>query len=139
MSYTTDHPRVRLAVLIRKDEAILMGQYVYSFASGLWTVPGGGLDYGESLEICAKREVAEEAGIEITGIKKLGFTEYINLEEEKHSISLYVGADWVSGEPKEMEPEKIGNWHWVTRGNLPSPLFPALEKFIASGFDPWAS
>ncbi|HWU46112.1 MAG TPA: NUDIX domain-containing protein [Humibacter sp.] len=47
----------RIALVHRKD-------------NGLWALPGGGLELGESIEDCAVREVREETGldVEITGL-----------------------------------------------------------------------
>ena len=49
--------RGRIALVHRKD-------------NGLWALPGGGMELGESIEDCAVREVKEETGldVEITGL-----------------------------------------------------------------------
>ncbi|MEK9173028.1 MAG: NUDIX domain-containing protein [Patescibacteria group bacterium] len=39
--------------------------------NGLWELPGGGLDWGESVAACLKREVHEEMGIEVTEVSPL--------------------------------------------------------------------
>jgi ADP-ribose pyrophosphatase YjhB (NUDIX family) len=54
-------------VLARPDGAILL---VRRMDSGNWALPGGGMDLGESISACARREVLEETGleVEITGL-----------------------------------------------------------------------
>ena len=37
-------------------------------ASGIWEIPGGGLDHGEAPKECLRREVKEEMGLEVTWI-----------------------------------------------------------------------
>lgn len=39
--------------------------------NGIWELPGGGLDWGESMEDCLRREIKEEMGLEVTEMAKL--------------------------------------------------------------------
>ena len=61
-------PRVGVGVFVWKDGKFLMGQRIGKHGQGSWSVPGGWLEHRESFEDCAKREIAEETGMEIAGI-----------------------------------------------------------------------
>ena len=39
-------------------------------------------------------------------------------------------ADWKSGEPKTMEPDKLEFWAWYDITALPTPLFNSIPNFI---------
>ncbi len=39
-------------------------------------------------------------------------------------------ADWLSGEPNVMEPDKCEGWAWYDLNNLPKPLFAAEEFYF---------
>lgn len=87
------------------------------------------MEYMESFEECAKREVMEEAGIEISNIK---FLRLLNLKTyaPKHYVDIGLMAQWISGEPKIMEPEKCEGWGWYDTDYLPKPLFGTIESYI---------
>lgn len=57
------------AIILSKDNKILMGKKDPAKGGvwpGVWHIPGGGLDQGETLEEAVSREVREEAGIDIS-------------------------------------------------------------------------
>jgi 8-oxo-dGTP diphosphatase len=64
-------PRVGLGVLVvRQDPSsgekqILVGKRLGSHGAGDWALPGGHLEYLETLEGCARRETLEETGLVI--------------------------------------------------------------------------
>ncbi len=54
-----ERPKVGVGVIVVKEGKVLLLQRKNSHGSGTWCFPGGHLEYGESLEECAKREVLE--------------------------------------------------------------------------------
>jgi len=59
-----DNPNAASVALVR-DGKVLLIKRAYDPYKGLWTLPGGRLEPGESIEQCAAREIAEEVGIVI--------------------------------------------------------------------------
>src|SRR6266496_3175398 len=61
----TRNPRVGCAGIIRRGEDVLMGQRNKEPNRGLWVLPGGGVEFGETFAETLRRELAEEAGIDV--------------------------------------------------------------------------
>lgn len=124
-------PLVGVGVMIIKDGKVLLGKRKISHGEGAYIFPGGHLEYMESFEECARREVREEAGIEIKEIK---FLRVYNLKDfaPKHYVDVSFTAKWLSGEPKTLEPDKVDSWDWYDLNDLPTPLFAGMDKTIES-------
>lgn len=121
--------------MVLKNGHLLLGRRKGSHGTGEYAYPGGHLEHLESFEACAKREVKEETGLEIGPIR---FLRVLNTTEyaPKHYIDLAFVADWVSGEPQVLEPEKIDGWAWYPLDALPAPLFgtiPTALEALKSG------
>ena len=71
-----NRPKVGVGVIVIKDGKILLGKRKGPHGGGFWAFPGGHLEFNESLEDCARREVLEETGISIKNIKKFTLTIY---------------------------------------------------------------
>lgn len=85
---------------------------------GTWALPGGHLEFGESLEECASRELFEETGIDIPPHRMRHLTTGNSVFGEGgktyHYITIFMGCGLVdSEEPELMEPEKCEGWHWI--------------------------
>lgn len=130
-----DRPMVGVGVIIRKDNKILLGKRKGAHGAGEWSFPGGHLEYKEDILECAKREVLEEVGIEITNLKQFAYSNNIFEEEGWHYVTLYVLADHMSGEATLMEPEKCSEWGWFKRDEIPSPRFGVIQTFMEG--DEW--
>lgn len=124
-------PKVGIAVLVFKDNKVLLGKRKNTHGAGEYASPGGHLEFYESIKQCAKRECREEAGIEIKNIKLIRIS---NLKRYggKHYLDVGLTADWASGEPKVLEPKKCAGWDWYDLQKIPRPLFGAIEQSLES-------
>ena len=127
-------PRVGIGILVIKDEELLLGKRQGIHGNREWAPPGGHLEFGESIEDCARRELLEETGIQITNLKYGPFSNDIFVDEDKHYVSLFVIAEYLSGSVELKEPDKCSEWKWFCKGDLPEPLFLPLRNVFAQGF-----
>ncbi len=127
-------PKVGIGVFIFKDGKFLMGQRQGAHGADSWSIPGGHLEFGESPEETAIREVREETGLEIKNITFAAVTNDVFAEENKHYITIWVKSEWASGEPTIVEPDKFVEQRWVTFDELPEPLFLPWEQLLSSEF-----
>ena len=117
-----EKPRVGIGVMILKDWKVLMSLRKGSHGEGEWQFPGGHLEFGESFERCAVREVKEETDIEIENVR-FQFLANVKKYANKHYVHIGLIADYKSGKVKNTEPEKSGEWGWFEFNNLPQPIF----------------
>lgn len=122
-------PRVGIGVVIVKEGKVLLGKRKGSIGSGTWSISGGHLEFGETVEECALRELAEETGLMATSCQ-IGPWSSDVIEEGKHYITIFVFVNQFQGEPKLMEPDKCEGWHWFDWNELPSPLFPTVRSLV---------
>ncbi len=130
------HPRVGVGVFVIRAGLILLGERRGAHGAGTWALPGGHLEYGESVEQCAIREVREETGLTITEVSPGPFTSDIFAAENKHYVTLFVLARSPSGEPRLLEPEKCASWIWRAWSDLPTPLFAPLQTLRSQRYTP---
>ncbi len=116
-------PKVGVGVFVMKDGRFLMGRRKNAHGDGDWCPPGGRLEFGESWQECAAREVLEETGVSIKNIGFIAVTNDIFAKEDKHFVTICMRSDWETGEPSILEPEKFVEIGWFTLDTIPSPLF----------------
>ncbi len=88
------------AVVFRGDEVLLVRRGKPPFL-GHWSIPGGGLEFGERLEDAARREVMEETGIEVEISGLIGVFEATPGEagQTDHIVMVDYYGEWRTGEP----------------------------------------
>lgn len=129
---------VGVGVILLRNGSILLGKRnsdpekassVFHSAD-TWTLPGGKMDFGESFEDVARREVKEETGILAKDMKLISLTN--DIQGDAHFVTVgFVCSDF-SGEPKTLEPEEITEWKWFELENLPSSLYFITKKIIVN-------
>lgn len=114
-----DRGRILLVLRARAPEA------------GRWTIPGGHLEPGETLEECARREVLEETGLDIAVGRELGVVDIPNGDEviEAHDFAAEaVGGSLVAG-----DDAADAGWFTIEQmGSMPLTV-DLLEAFAAYG------
>ncbi|MDP3770746.1 MAG: NUDIX domain-containing protein [bacterium] len=123
--------RVGVGVMVLKDDRVLLGRRNGSHGAGEFAFPGGHLEYLESFEECARREVLEECGVAITNIR-FQFISNVRAYAPKHYVHIGLIAAWASGDPTPREPEKCEAWEWYASDALPTPLFAFCAQAIES-------
>jgi 8-oxo-dGTP diphosphatase len=129
-------PQIGVGVIVVRDGRVLLGKRVGSHGAGTWAFPGGHLEFGESIEACARRELAEETGLQLDAIFPGPYTNDVMAAEGRHYVTCYVQGNVGAGEPKVMEPDKCERWEWFAWTSLPSPLFQPVQNLVAQGLAP---
>ena len=122
MQTAEQHPKVGVGVMVFKNGLILLHKRKGSHGAGEYSFPGGHLEYMEAFEDCARRETAEECGIEIENIQ-FSFLANVQTYAPKHYVHIGMIARWKDGEPVAKEPDKGEEWGWYSIDHLPKPLF----------------
>ena len=136
MSGDKKRPLVGVGAIVVRQGKVLLGRRVNAHGEGTWAPPGGHLEFGESPEACARREVREETGLEIANVRLATATNDVFEEEGLHYVTLMMRADWTSGEAVLKEPAKCSGWGWFGWNDLPAPLFLPLRTLVQSGYRP---
>lgn len=82
-------PKIIVSALIEKDGGYLLIKEVLESGKEYWILPGGGVEYGETLEEALKREIKEEVNLDIEILKFLHFKEHQRLEFDYHTIIFF--------------------------------------------------
>lgn len=125
-----DHIRVGVGLLILKDDKILLGKRKNALGAGQWGSAGGHVEYGETLQDAIIRELAEEAGIAVKNVRFLCVCDFLTHMPARHYVDIGFVAEWESGEPQVLEPDKRENWEWFDRGKMPDNLFGTMAAYL---------
>jgi ADP-ribose pyrophosphatase YjhB (NUDIX family) len=108
MRHYPDNPIVAVGVVvIRRFEArvrVLLIKRRKPPRAGTWSIPGGRQRLGETLEAAARREVYEETGLELAGLRLLDVVDSITRDDDGaisyHYSLIDFAADWAAGEAR---------------------------------------
>lgn len=125
-----DRPTIAAAIVI-DDGRVLMVRRKVSEGSLSWQFPAGEVEAGESDEDAAVRETAEETGVTVRAVKRLG--------DRVHPATgrnmAYVACEVVSGTAHVGDPEDLAEVGWCDSATLaeyvPHPLFGPVADYLS--------
>ena len=130
-------PILAVSAAILRDGKVLLARRARGAATGLFSLPGGVVEIGETLSEAIIREVREETSLAIEPIGLAGFREAITRDTddriERHFVILPFAARWLAGEVTLNE--ELSEARWLYPAELTGlPTTPGLAEIVASAF-----
>jgi 8-oxo-dGTP diphosphatase len=118
------HPLLGIGALIFKGSRILMVERGGNPLKGYWSLPGGLVEAGETLEAAVKREILEETGLRVTPSRMFELFERIMPDAQGRAEYHYVLLDYVCKVVGGIlqAGDDVSRAEWVARKDLPSLL-----------------
>jgi 8-oxo-dGTP diphosphatase len=131
-------PYLAVSAAIVRGGKILVVRRARAPAHGLFSLPGGVVEAGETLAEAVAREVREETGMAIEPVAFAGFRETIVRDAqgrvERHFVILCFAARWCAGEP--VLNDELSEARWLDPAELADlPTTPGLAEIVAAAFD----
>jgi len=99
-----NRPLVAVGAVVFKEDKVLLVLRAKPPAENRWTIPGGSVELGETLQEAAEREILEETGLTIQAGKPVYTFDVIERDPKGkilfHYVIVDLAADYVSGELK---------------------------------------
>jgi len=134
-----ERPFLAVSAAIIRDGRVLVAQRAKagSASVGLFTLPGGVVEAGETLHQAAVREIAEETGITIEPVALAGHREFITRDAQgrvaRHFVILCFAARWLAGEGTPNE--ELAELRWLLPSELASlRTTEGLAEIVSSAF-----
>ncbi|MGZ5367020.1 MAG: NUDIX hydrolase [Aeromicrobium sp.] len=127
------------AVVLSEHRMLLTRISPIGYPAGMWTLPGGGVDHGESPHDAVRRELYEETGLVarsavLTDVHDVHVVDIGREDqyEDYHGVHLLYVVDVDADKPLEIKDvggttDRVA---WVSFGEIGSPDYPVLEMVI---------
>ena len=133
------HPGIPTGVHVLCESAgrvVLLRRAGTGFFDGLYSLPGGHVEPGESVRQAAVRELSEETGLKVEpgALEWLGVVHRLS---DTNRIDFFVRAPKWHGVPAVCEPGKCDRLEWFPRSGLPAAMVPYVRTALETGDGPW--
>ena len=116
-----DRPYLAVSAAIIRDGRVLVARRAKGASTGIFTMPGGVVEAGETLHEALVREIREETGIAIHPVALAGEREFISRDEAgrvaRHFVILCFACRWISGEGVPLL-EELSELRWLAPSEL---------------------
>lgn len=113
-------PYLAVSAAIFRDGKVLIVRRARPPAHGLYTLPGGGVELGETLEEAVVREVREETCLDVEPVALAGYRQAIARDAagliERHFVILPFAARWIAGDI--LLNEELAEAQWLELSEL---------------------
>jgi 8-oxo-dGTP diphosphatase len=109
-----DSPQIAVGAIVIKDNGVLLVKRKQPPGEGLWAIPGGRVELGETLQEAAEREVEEETGVAVRAGNPVYTFDLIERDDagriRYHYIIVDLMADYVDGKPNPSDDACEARW-----------------------------
>ncbi|XP_029844780.2 uncharacterized protein LOC8038536 isoform X2 [Ixodes scapularis] len=121
---------------------IILGRRKQLLGGGLYQVPCSEVEFGETWEEAAYREVLESTTIHIRDIAICSIVDTVEPQADYHSVTVFmrgVADTTQTALPTAMQPDRCDSWHWRPWDSLPPPsdLYWPLRDYRLEGLQPF--
>ena len=110
-------PQLAVSATIFRDDRILLVRRARSPAKGVYTLPGGRVEFGESLHAALRREIDEETGLKIDIVGLAGWREVLpGIASGGHFVIMSFAARWSANEV--VLNEELDDFKWLAPDGL---------------------
>jgi 8-oxo-dGTP diphosphatase len=129
---TPTHPQLAVSAAIFRDDKILLVRRAGSPAKGFYSLPGGRVEFGETLHAALHREIGEETGLRIEILDLAGWREVVpGAAGGGHYLIMAFAARWTFGDP--VLNDELDDFRWLAPDALGDlKITTGLEEIIQS-------
>ncbi len=126
------HPQLAVSAAIFRDGKLLLVRRARSPAKGFYSLPGGRVEFGETLHAALHREVDEETALKIGIVDLAGWREVVpGTTGGGHYLIMSFAARWTSGEV--VLNDELDDFRWLAPDGLGDlKLTGGLQEVIQS-------
>jgi 8-oxo-dGTP diphosphatase len=125
------------AAIIREDRVLIVRRAKPS-SGGLYTLPGGVVEAGETLHTALAREVLEETAVAMEPVALAGYREIITRDGDdrvaRHFVVMAFACRWLGGEP--VVNEELAEARWMQPAEISGlATTDGLAEIVAAAFE----
>lgn len=142
---TRKQPTAEVAVFVLNEQMpgqVILGKRRITVGGGLYQVPCGEIEFGETWEEAAYREVFESTSLHITRVSVCSIVDTVEHSANYHGVTVFmrgfVDARW-GVEPRALQPCRCDSWHWRKWADMPpaDALYWSLRDYTLENLQPF--
>lgn len=137
-----NRPILAVSAAIIRDGRVFIARRARGPALGVWTMPGGMVEAGETLAEALKRELEEETSMQIEPVALAGHREVVVRDSDgkvsRHFVILCFASRWTGGETKLND--ELDEFRWIRPSELSElKTTDGLAEIVAAAFERMAT
>jgi ADP-ribose pyrophosphatase len=129
-----DAPRVAVGGVVLHNDKVLLVLRGQAPAKGLWAIPGGGVELGETMRAAAEREIMEETGLQVKAGEIVYTFEGIQRDETGRVRYHYVIVDMLAQALDPTQPlrpsDDVNDARWFTLAEIENRNLPISDTTL---------